>query len=112
MREGRPSNKPSGRTTPRPEPSAPGLCRGCGQDSWADGVTGCQAKSVRGLTPPVHSWPAPTPDWPDPPGDNNPCSCGAMPGGFHHWLCDLELCPFADLHPDDGEQLLYCGCFE
>ncbi len=35
-----------------------------------------------------------------------------MPGGWHHCKCSLEVCPWADEHPDDGEQLLYCGGFE
>ncbi len=88
------------------------LCPGCGRNPWDEDVTSCRPKNVRGLTPPVHSWPLPTEEWPDPPGDDNRCACGAMPGGYHHWGCSLEVCPFAELHPDDGEQLLHCGCYE
>lgn len=44
--------------------------------------------------------------------DDVPCPCGTLPGGFHHWECSYEVCPWADEHPEDGEQLLFCGCYE
>ncbi len=95
-----------------PHPCYP-TCPGCGQDPWAEDVTSCVQKDVRGRPGVPHSWPEPT-DAEDIDlfSDTNPCQCGAMPGGFHHWECGLEICPWADEHPDDGEQLLYCGCFE
>lgn len=43
-------------------------------------------------------------------GDGDPCQCAALPGEFHHQPCDVELCPHATEHPDDGEQLMFCGC--
>ncbi len=89
-----------------------GRCLGCGRNPWAPDVTSCKPKDVRGRRPEPHSWPEPTEEWPDPPGDDNPCSCGAHVGGYHHWLCSIEVCPWAAEHPDDGEQLLCCGCFE
>ena len=30
--------------------------------------------------------------------------CGAMYGGYHHFGCDIERCPFC------GEQLISCYC--
>ncbi len=87
------------------------LCPGCGRDPRADHVTSCQPKTVRGRSGLPHAWPEPTPEWPDPPDDDNPCQCGALPGGYHHWECSLEVCPWAKEHPDDGEQLLFCGCY-
>ncbi len=93
-------------------PRHPCGCPGCGRNPWADlDGTSCTPKVVRGRRGVPHSWPEPTPEWPDPPGDDNPCSCGAPVGGFHHWGCGLEVCPWAEEHPDDGQQLLYCGCY-
>lgn len=89
-------------------------CGGCGRDPWAyDDHPGCEPKDVRGLPGIPHAWPEPltaedfvifT--------DDNPCRCGAMVGSHHHWECSLELCPWADTHPEAGEQLLCCGCYE
>lgn len=88
-------------------------CPGCGRDPWAEDVTSCKPKDVRGRQPEPHSWPeATTAEEVTLYADDNPCPCGAMPGGWHHWECSLEVCPWADEHPDDGEQLLYCGCYE
>jgi hypothetical protein len=76
-------------------------------------VTTCNPKDVRGRAGVPHVWPEPgTAEEIDLFADDNPCQCGARVGGFHHWPCDLEICPWADEHPDDGEQLLCCGCFE
>jgi hypothetical protein len=95
-----------------PHPCYP-ACPGCGLDPRAEGVTTCRPKDVRGRQPEPHSWPEPTTaEEIELFTDHNPCPCGAMPGGYHHWECSLEVCPWADEHPDDGEQLLYCGCYE
>jgi hypothetical protein len=98
----------------RRPPRDPDPCPGCGRDPWEDDDhPGCEPKDVRGLTPRVHTWPEPTTaEEFDLFADSNPCECGAIPGSYHHWDCGLEVCPFADLHPDDGEQLLCCGCYE
>lgn len=86
--------------------SCPAKCPGCGRDPWAPGVTSCEPKDVRGRTSGPHVWPDE-----DYFSDQGPCSCGAAVGGFHHHECSIELCPWADTHPDEGEQLMYCGCF-
>ena len=37
--------------------------------------------------------------------DDERCGdCGAEPGHFHHWRCDMERCPKCD------GQLISCGC--
>lgn len=89
----------------------PGRCLFCWRilDNYPDGVT-CKAKDVRGRPGIPHSWAALAGD-DDCPDDTVVCPCGAPVGGFHHWECDLEICPWADEHPDEGEQLLYCPCF-
>lgn len=107
----RPLGRRPGRRPYVAPPIDPDICPGCGKDPWAEGVTSCKPKDVRGFTPPVHTWDD-LRDTPDPPGDDNPCSCGAMPGGYHHWECGLEICPLADLHPETTAQLLFCGCYE
>lgn len=82
------------------------VCRFCLRNPWAADVDGCVEFLIRDGRPRVPlTWP---PDLDIP--DDNPCECGAMPGRLHHYQCGLELCPFADDHPDDGEQLLFCGC--
>ncbi len=89
------------------------VCPGCSRNPWAEGVTSCKPKDVRGRQPEPHSWPEPTAlEDVELFIDRNPCPCGALPGGYHHWECSLEECPWADEHPDDGHQLLFCGCFE
>ena len=81
------------------------ICEWCGHDRYGrDGGT-CEAFDVRGRPRVPLSWPD---DLGIPAG--NPCQCGTQVGGLHHHECDIELCPWADEHPDDGEQLLYCGC--
>ena len=108
------SGPPNRRPHLRPRrPAEVDLCPGCGRDPWADdGPLGCDPKNVQGLTPEPHSWSEADREWPDPPGDDDPCSCGVRPGGYHHWECGLEICPWTATHPDLGEQLLCCGCFE
>jgi hypothetical protein len=81
-------------------------CTICGQDPWGDGVDGCADLLVRGRHRIPLSWP---PDEDIPP--DNPCQCGAQVGYLHHDGCDIEICPWADEHPDEGEQLLCCECW-
>ena len=87
-----------------------GRCLICRKTPWTAGVVGCVALDVRGLPRVPHSWPEGLLLDGEPLGDHDPCQCGTLPGLLHHWPCDIELCPHADEHPDDGEQLFCCGC--
>lgn len=90
------------------------LCGFCNRLAWdsAAEIRSCIDFSVRGRNRVPHQWPDPqTPDEIDLFSDSNPCKCSAPVGGRHHYGCDIEVCPWADDHPDDGEQALCCGCF-
>jgi hypothetical protein len=107
MKLGRHVNK--GGRAPHAEHVRPPVqwCRWCQRNAWAQDVTGCIEFTVNGLERLPVSWP---PDMRIP--DSNPCGCGAHVGQWHHADCSLEMCPWADEHPDDGEQLTYCGCLD
>ena len=97
-----------GRLSRRPARPCPPRCSWCGRVPWSGGPSSCtEAVTVRGLPRLAHAWPDDE-DYADQP----PCQCGTPVGGLHHDECDIELCPWADDHPDDGEQLLCCGCLE
>lgn len=98
----------------RQRPASPCACPGCGRVPWLNGQPStCEPKDVRGRQSLPHAWPEPeTVEELDIFGDHNPCPCGAPVGGFHHWECVYEDCPWADEHPDDGTLLVGCGCME
>lgn len=80
------------------------LCHFCARDPWGE-VLGCIDFPIRGRSRLPHEWPA---DLGIP--DDNPCQCGARVGHLHHYGCDIEVCPWSEEHPDEGERLLGCGC--
>ena len=93
------------RRSPRRHSPQNGRCPICHKTPFTAGVVGCVALDVRGLPRLPHAWPAELLL-----GDHDPCQCGTEPGLLHHWPCKLEICPHADEHPDNGEQLMFCGC--
>ena len=97
----------------RPRRPCADICALCGVDTASERASqGCKPKNIRGRASIRHVWPDPeTPEEVEIFADDSPCHCGALPGAYHHWECNLEFCPWADDHPDGGEQLLYCGCF-
>ncbi len=98
----------------RPTKPCADICAFCGVDTASERASqGCKPKNVRGRASIRHVWPDPaTAAEAELFADDSPCHCGALPGTYHHWECNLEFCPWAADHPDDGVQLLYCGCFE
>lgn len=98
----------------RPAKPCADICAYCGVEIWTEAaLRGCKPKNIRGRASIRHIWPDPeTPEEAEIFADDSPCRCGALPGTYHHWECNLEFCPWAADHPDDGVQLLYCGCFK
>jgi hypothetical protein len=109
---------PNRRRGLRPRTADAGTCGFCEQPFTPHRygpyiVESCIPFDVQGLPRVPHVWPDDLLEDP-PPGVTaaTPCQCGTPVGGYHHYECDLEICPWADTHPDAGEQLLCCGCLE
>jgi hypothetical protein len=89
-----------------------GWCPFCEHDPWAtDDGASCKPKTIRGRQGIRHTW-IELANEPDPPDDSVPCPCGTPVDGWHHWLCEYEICPWTDEHPDEGNRLIGCPCYE